>query len=339
MHGGDSAPSCSAFTHRGAFEEWSGPRLLLKSGLGNRGRSACCTTHVARFEFPRETGLLLRCAGKAGNPFQTKQGNGFSCRDQEGRRGSEEEVPGPSVFPSREPSVSGNFWGSHEGCQGPFCPSGRNKGLPLRRCHGQGPHLAKRWEPGGVSRVAAGFSSYEGDIRLPVGLALGSPNLPSSCEGKLGVALESLQGPRDLTTACVRDLIFLSWKAGISGLLSTLPCGVRPRLEGKPRTPLSSRVATRLSWSPLSGLKGVQPPLQFGDRTRDCSPGHAGKEGPLLARTGASQGFPRAAVPMGVFSRGTTRISGSLSCGAREVGSPGAWRGGARPGSRVTGGD
>ena len=26
-------------------------------------------------------------------------------------------------------------------------------------------------------------------------------------------------------------------------------------LEGKPRTPLSSRVATRVSWSPLSGLK------------------------------------------------------------------------------------
>ena len=35
------------------------------------------------------------------------------------------------------------------------------------------------------------------------------------------------------------------------------PQGVRPRLEGKPRTPLSSRVATRVSWSPLSGLKGT----------------------------------------------------------------------------------
>ena len=38
--------------------------------------------------------------------------------------------------------------------------------------------------------------------------------------------------------------------------------------------------------------------------------------------------FPRAAAPVGVFSRGTTRISGSLSCGAREVRSPCAWRGG-----------
>ena len=57
--------------------------------------------------------------------------------DQEGRRGSEEAVPAPSVFPL------------------------------------------------GVS--------------LPLGLALGSPIFPSDCEGKLGVALESLQGLRDLT--------------------------------------------------------------------------------------------------------------------------------------------
>ena len=42
--------------------------------------------HVARLEFPRETGLILRCAGKAGNPSQTTQGNRLSCRDQEGTR-------------------------------------------------------------------------------------------------------------------------------------------------------------------------------------------------------------------------------------------------------------
>ena len=75
----------------------------------------------------------------------------------------------------------------------------RNVGLLLRRCGGQGPHLAKRWELRGFSRVAAGFSSYAGDLSLPLGLALGSPIFPSGCEGKLGVALESLQGLRDLT--------------------------------------------------------------------------------------------------------------------------------------------
>ena len=87
MHGDVSTPSCCAFIHRFAFEEVPWHRVLIKSGPGNRGRSACGTTHLARLEFPRETGLILRCAGKAGNPFRTTQGNRLSCRDQEGRRG------------------------------------------------------------------------------------------------------------------------------------------------------------------------------------------------------------------------------------------------------------
>ena len=37
-----------------------------------------------------------------------------------------------------------------------------------------------------------------GDYRLPLVSALGSPTFYSSGEGKLGVALESLQGQRDL---------------------------------------------------------------------------------------------------------------------------------------------
>ena len=37
------------------------------------------------------------------------QGNRLSCRDQEGRRGSEEAVPGPSVFPSGDPGVDCHF--------------------------------------------------------------------------------------------------------------------------------------------------------------------------------------------------------------------------------------
>ena len=35
---------------------------------------------------------------------------------EEGRRGSEEAVPGPSVFPSGEPGVSGDFWGNPMDC-------------------------------------------------------------------------------------------------------------------------------------------------------------------------------------------------------------------------------
>ena len=44
-------------------------------------------------------------------------------------------------FPSGEPGVSGNFWGSHEGWQDPFRPSGRNMGLPWR-------HRELRCSPG-----------------------------------------------------------------------------------------------------------------------------------------------------------------------------------------------
>ena len=46
----------------------------------------------------------------------TRQCKGMERNDprldlpEEGRRGSEEAVPGPSVFPSREPGVSGDFW-------------------------------------------------------------------------------------------------------------------------------------------------------------------------------------------------------------------------------------
>ena len=33
-----------------------------------------------------------------------------------------------------------------------------------------------------------------------------------------------------------------------------------------------------ISWSPLRGVKGVKPPMEFGEMTRECFPGHAGKK-------------------------------------------------------------
>ena len=111
MHGSVSAPSRCAFTHRVAFEEVFVQRVLLKSGPGNRGRSACGTNPVAHLEFPRADGLILRCAGKAGNPFQTTKGNRHSCRHQEGRRGSDEVVSGPRCFPRGNPVCRGTSGG------------------------------------------------------------------------------------------------------------------------------------------------------------------------------------------------------------------------------------
>ena len=41
-------------------------------------------------------------------------------------------------------------------------------------------------------------------------VALGKSGLRAHCEGELGIALESLQGKRDLILACVQDLMLLS---------------------------------------------------------------------------------------------------------------------------------
>ena len=70
-----------------------------------------------RLECRRETGLILRCHRKVGNPFQTKQGNRPSCRDQEGRRGSEEVVLENIGVPLEGDRYVRELCGSHQGCQ------------------------------------------------------------------------------------------------------------------------------------------------------------------------------------------------------------------------------
>ena len=130
MHRGVIAPSFCAFPHRVALKEVSGHRVHFKSGLGNRGRSACGTTHVAHLEFPREAGLILRCAGKAGNPFQTMQRNRLSCRDQEGRRCSDEVISGLSVFPRGNPACRGTLGGRTKGVRDRFALQGGTWDFP-----------------------------------------------------------------------------------------------------------------------------------------------------------------------------------------------------------------
>src|SRR5574340_144744 len=49
-----------------------------------------------------------------------------------------------------------------------------NVALLLRRYSVKGLHLAMAGEPRGFSRVTAGFSSYDGEFRLPLVLALQS---------------------------------------------------------------------------------------------------------------------------------------------------------------------
>ena len=95
-------------------------RCLVIEFLSREDLEIWVFRHVApptklHLEFSRENGLILSCAGKAGNPFQTTQGNRLSCRDQEGRRGSDEVVPVTSVFPSSETGVLRKIWGRIKG--------------------------------------------------------------------------------------------------------------------------------------------------------------------------------------------------------------------------------
>src|SRR5574341_174073 len=81
-----------------SFTGWSSERCPGIGFLSRGDREIGVRRHVEaptrpRLECRRETGLILRCDRKVGNPFQTKQGSRPSCRDQEGRRGSEEVVP------------------------------------------------------------------------------------------------------------------------------------------------------------------------------------------------------------------------------------------------------
>ena len=131
----------------------------------------------------------------------------------------------------------------------------------------------------------------------------------------------------------------------ISGSHSRLTQVVRPRLEGKQRTLLSSRVATCISWRLLSGLKGVRPPVEFGEWTRDCSLGHVGKEGPHLTMMGASREFSRAAVPVWGFhevgrgAQGASRVapgkSGLHECSRGSASLPSSHGRGIRPQSAL----
>ena len=76
-----------------------------------------CSSGVFPPVSPHLISLLPIFLPPAPCPLQTKQGNRSSFRNQEGRRGSDEVVPGTSVFPSSATRMSGNFWGSIKGAK------------------------------------------------------------------------------------------------------------------------------------------------------------------------------------------------------------------------------
>ena len=180
-----------------------------------------------------------------------------------------------------------------------------------------------------VFKSCGGILELQREIQTSSCVGPMKTNLPFELRGRDGCCSRVTVGQnRPHLGFCPGHNVPLQGQQGSRGCIPDSP-EVRPHLEGKQSTLLSSQVATGISWSPLSGLKGVKPPVKFGERTRDCSPGQAGKEGPHLSLTGASCGFSRTAAPVWVFSRGTMRYSGSLLCGTREVSFPACGEGSA----------
>ena len=94
---------------------WSPRRLWGHQGTPPRqpqtpGR-LCTHTHAWAHITSHTSGTV--------SPFRAEQGTSLETPSR-ARASSCQAVAGPSVFPSGEPGVSGDFWGSQEGCQGPF---------------------------------------------------------------------------------------------------------------------------------------------------------------------------------------------------------------------------
>jgi len=183
MHGGVSAPSCCEFIHRVAFKEVSRHGVLVKSGPGIRGPSVCGTTHEARSQISLgdQPHPVVRREGQ--EPLPDKAGESTLQSRSGGEKGLRGSGAGNFGVPLEGNRYVGERCGSHQGCQVLFRPSRRNVVLLLRRHRGKGLHLAMAGEPRDYSRVPAGFSSYDGEFRMPLVLAQGSLIFHSSSRG------------------------------------------------------------------------------------------------------------------------------------------------------------
>ena len=277
---------------------------------------------------------------EANVPLQGRQGSRGCIPDAPGETGIHLEWKQRTPLCSR--IATGISWSSLGGLKGVKPPEAfgeRPRDWSLGHAGDEGPHLSMTGESRGCSRAAAPVCGFSRGTTGNSGCLL---CWPREVQSSIRVAKESwgllssdCRANRPHLGLCPEANVPLQGRQGSRGCIPDAPGETGIHLEWKQRTPLCSRIATGISWSSLGGLKGVKPPEAFGERSRDWSLGHAGDEGPPLSMTGESRGCSRAAAPVCGFSRGTTARSVSLSWGAREVGSPCEWRGGARHCSRA----
>ena len=132
-------------------------------------------------------------------------------------------VPGTSVFLSSEIRVSGNFFWLHQGCKVLFQTSKRNIRFPLRCCSRKGHHLEMTGEPRGFSRIAAGFLSYDGELRMPLVLAQGRPISIRIARDSWGFLFSHCRANRPHLGLCPETNVPLQRRQGSWGCIQDSP--------------------------------------------------------------------------------------------------------------------
>ena len=151
---GCQCPFVLRLHQQGGIRRVVGHWVLIKSRPGHRGPSECGTTHEAR----RRSGTRKPRCSSRGRPV---------CRR-------------PLWVASRLPSKVSNFKTAR----------GTSLEPPSRE-------RASSSDGGGTTWFFSSFGGileYDREFRMPLVLAQGSQIFHSSCEGELGIALESLQG-------------------------------------------------------------------------------------------------------------------------------------------------
>ena len=108
---GESLPLRVDFIHRVEFGEVSGHRVLIKWRPGNHGALQCGSSHEATSGMSSRDWPHPEVRPEGREPLPDKAGSRPSCPDQEGRKGSEEGVPGKPQCSSRgRPGFRGTLW-------------------------------------------------------------------------------------------------------------------------------------------------------------------------------------------------------------------------------------
>ena len=120
----------------------------------------------------------------------------------------------------------------HQGSQVLFRISRGNMVFLLRRCTRKGSRLTMTGETRGFSQVAAGFSSYDRELREPVVLPQGNPISIRVVRGSWGLLSSHCRANRSHLQLCPETPCSSPVASWILGLHSRFTQGVRPRSSG-----------------------------------------------------------------------------------------------------------